>query len=211
MAQQVTIDAAVLAAVDFADVAPHIEWNDSAKRFLVAEAGREPYRLIACLAAVLKDSDRAMVDIGTYMGTSALALALDAHQPVVTYDVFDWVASKAPPVAQTVKTRANVTAKVMDCRTSSELNNVLKTAPLIVLDIDPHDGIEERAIMADLEHVGYSGVVVTDDIHLNQSMETFWAGVAGNHKVDATALGHWSGTGLVYYDGATADSIRLMC
>lgn len=207
------VDAETLASVRFDPVVPYLDWNPKAVSFLEGPAGREPYRLIAALAAALKDPERPMVDIGTYMGASALAMALDIDQPVVTYDVCDWIGANPEQTIgrKTVSDRTNVSYRLMDCRTSSELKDVLAPAPLISLDIDPHNGIEEKAIVADLEHVGFKGILVLDDIHLNDGMEAFWESLSIRHKKqlrDVTSLGHWSGTGLVLFGQPDVVDVR---
>jgi predicted O-methyltransferase YrrM len=42
---------------------------------------------------------------------------------------------------------------------------------LILLDIDPHDGIQEAKFLDILRRIQYQGIVIMDDIHLNPAMD----------------------------------------
>ena len=50
-----------------------------------------------------------------------------------------------------------------------------------------------------LQAVGFQGVLICDDIHLNQGMRDFWAVVraSGIPYYDVSFIGHATGTGLV--------------
>ena len=191
-----TINRKILNAIDLSAVSPYIQWNQDASKYLSLEAGQEPYRLLAKLSSFFADTYNKdpVIDIGTYNGLSALALANDSRNTVITYDVMDWITDRKKDGDLTIHDRSNIIVKMMDCR--NEIDTVLKKSKMIYLDIDPHDGKEETAILKDLEHVGYKGIVLLDDIHLNDQMETFWNSISTS-KIDMTKLAHWSGTGLV--------------
>ncbi len=82
----------------------------------------------------------------------------------------------------------------MDC--VNNMDEIVKS-DFIVLDIDPHDGIEETRILEALEKNNYKGIVLLDDINLNPGMKNFWK--------DITEYGHWSGTGIVIFDSNRFD------
>ena len=76
-------------------------------------------------------------------------------------------------------------------------------APLISLDTAhlPDTVPFEREFMQALEGVGYRGVVVCDDIHMNAEMVRWWHEIP-QRKFDVTAVGHGqSGTGVVDFSG----------
>jgi hypothetical protein len=50
-----------------------------------------------------------------------------------------------------------------------------------------------------LEKNGYRGIVILDDIHLNDHMNTFWNNIT-QKKHDVTNVGHFSGTGIIIFD-----------
>lgn len=159
------------------------------KRYFEEPAGKEHYRFLEDLVRVKKG---VVVDVGTLYGSSALALSTNPEVTVWTYDIMDHV-----PWHAGVRKRRNI-----DFRLKNGIDAVpdfVNETDLIVLDVDPHDGKQERAFFEALETEGYKGVVVCDDIHLNEAMETWWNGVT-QRKEDKTDVGHWSGTGVVYFD-----------
>lgn len=91
----------------------------------------------------------------------------------------------------------NIEFRIGDFTQDSEICK----SPLILIDTDPHDGIQEEEFHRFLLSSAYKGLVIWDDIHLNPAMRAFWDSIKGSvkTKVDLTAFGHWSGTGLVIY------------
>lgn len=146
-------------------------------------ADREHYRLLAYLSSRM--SNCTVYDIGTYRGLSAIALSANTTNQVVSYDIVDYVQCSKPD---------NVEFRIGDCYQDSEL---LKS-PLISLDVDPHDGVFEPKFIQYLQDNNYHGILVLDDIHLNESMNNFWNQVTQT-KFDLTEYGHYSGTGLVVF------------
>jgi hypothetical protein len=84
--------------------------------------------------------------------------------------------------------------KIGDFRFDSEL----LASPFIFIDVDPHDGIQEKAFHEFFLTVRYKGITLWDDIHLTPVMEQWWNSIE-SHKVDLTKLGHASGTGMIVY------------
>jgi hypothetical protein len=77
---------------------------------------------------------------------------------------------------------------------------------MIILDVDPHDGFQEKDFLQKLIERNYQGIVVVDDIHLNIEMKQFWDNIPLNiKKVDVTHLGHHSGTGIIVFDPQNID------
>ena len=79
-----------------------------------------------------------------------------------------------------------------------ELIEEFKDAPFIFIDVDPHDGVQERVMIKKLEDVGFKGVLMLDDINLNKEMKFFWDEIT-QKKVDVSVIGHYSGTGIVFF------------
>ena len=80
---------------------------------------------------------------------------------------------------------------------------LFKNSPVIMLDIDPHDGKQEIEIVQKLIDINYKGIVICDDIHLNSEMEYFWSWIPCElEKFDITLYGHFSGTGLLVFDNS---------
>ncbi len=144
----------------------------------------EHYELLAITASHM--NNKLIIDAGTFMGLSAAHLAVNPTNKVVTYDIDDkhlnnqWVI------------KPNIEFKKMPV--INDLDLVL-TSHMIFLDIDPHDGIQEKLLSDTLLTRKYTGVVIADDISLNQGMKDWWQSLPGI-KIDLTDIGHFSGTGL---------------
>ena len=144
---------------------------------------QEHYQLIAYLSTQFQNS--ILIDVGTNLGYSALALSFNETNRVISYDV--------------VECKQLSFSEKLD-RIEYRIGDVLKDlrifdAPLIMLDTN-HDGIFEQRFYHHLRENEYRGLLFLDDIHLNRAMRNFWHSIAET-KEDITDLGHWSGSGLV--------------
>jgi predicted O-methyltransferase YrrM len=144
---------------------------------------KEHYKLMAFLSRRI--DNQTIYDIGTYRGLSAIAMAANPTNKVISYDIENFVETGTPP---------NVEFRIGDCYQDAEL---LKS-PLILLDVDPHDGLFEPKFVNWLVENNYKGTVVFDDIHLNEQMQLFWDNVTVE-KYDLTDYGHYSGTGILVF------------
>ncbi len=147
-------------------------------------APKEHYRLLAHLS--YKFNNQTLYDIGSYRGLSAIALAANQENKVISYDIDDFLR---------VEKMNNVEYKIGNCYEDPGL----LSSPLIMLDVDPHEGTFEQSFVEYLLKQEYKGVVVLDDIHLNPAMIQFWNWISGVEKHDITEYGHHSGTGLVIF------------
>ncbi len=182
----------VLDEIDLSEFNKYVQWSEKNNLFQYfnLDSGKEHYKLLAYLANQF-DKETLLADIGTYMGFSAVALAANGHK-VITYDVCDWI----PDEGDSVKTHPNITYKIMDCL--NDMDTLLKTE-LIMLDIDPHDGIQEPEIIEALRQNNFKGMLVLDDINLNRNMREFWENIP-EKKYDVGKYGHWTSTGIVLFD-----------
>lgn len=181
----------IIDSIDLSILDKYIEWNKNSIYFNL-EVGKEHYKTMAYIASCL-DKEIPVIDIGTYFGFSAAALNFDGNK-VITYDVCDWI----PDDKFSIKNNDNIKMKIMNC--VNDMEDVCKSE-FIVLDIDPHDGDEERVIMKALLDNGFKGILLLDDIKLNEDMLRFWNDI-DLRKIDITQVGHWSGTGIVFYSDA---------
>lgn len=149
-----------------------------------ADANREHYQLLAWVSRSLSGST--LFDIGTFRGLSALALSANPANRVVSYDIENFLDLKDPP--------SNIEFKIGDFFKDTEI----LACPFIMFDVDPHNGEIERKTVAWLEANQYRGIVLFDDIHLNDHMRSLWNSIQ-QEKHDLTAHGHWSGTGAVFF------------
>ena len=160
----------------------------------------EHYKLISHLSKQCPDGST-VIDIGTFLGYSALSLAINPNVSVVTYDIEEMIVQKEG--MKSMLDVPNITYRIKNC-----LDDVpsLLPAPLIILDVDPHDGVQEIDIIQALINHNYKGVVICDDIKLNDGMKRFWEWVPLK-KVDITAFGHLTGTGAIVFDPAIHDLV----
>ena len=195
-----TVDPAALAAVSLDWAAPLVSWSANARYF--AQPSGEHYRLLASLASQLRGAR--ICDVGTYLGFSALALAhgaAEAGNEVTTWDVADCL---APPPARTVREVPHLVRRVL--RDAAEDLDEIARADLVLIDVDPHDGVQERAMVEGLAARGFRGVLVLDDVRLNDAMKAMWDWVPAARKLDLTEQGgHWSGTGVAVFDPSWLD------
>jgi hypothetical protein len=70
---------------------------------------------------------------------------------------------------------------------------------VIFIDVDPHDGVQERRMISKLIEMDFKGILLLDDIHLNPEMQSLWDWIPAGRKVDLTRFGHNSGTGAVLF------------
>lgn len=153
----------------------------------------EHYRLLAGLSQALEA--RRIVDVGTHTGLSALSMGYLGAQ-VISYDIHGWSSFDDTALRESdFKDLEQRVGDLSDPEFFSTQKDVLRDADLIFVD-GPKDGVFEWEF-ADLLYAALADkttVIVWDDTRL-MNMVAFWAALAAP-KLDATSLGHWSGTGL---------------
>jgi predicted O-methyltransferase YrrM len=187
--------------IDLTHLAHFLQWNPAYQKYFLQEAGKEPYKLIAFLS---KRIGGVAVDMGTLYGSSALALSYNEQTQVMTLDT-----KRHIPDTQDLVTplkRPNVRMIVASCQTV--LSHAAK-ANLVLLDIDAHLTTEIKKIIHELAYHGFKGVLVLDNINLNDDMKSLWVNVGKEltncKTIDATLLGHHTGTGIIVYDPTHID------
>tara|TARA_B100001939_G_C16867728_1_gene584926 strand:- start:272 stop:871 length:600 start_codon:yes stop_codon:yes gene_type:complete len=150
-------------------------------------AGQSEYRLYAYLSTCFNDS--VILDVGTRVGGSALALSYNENNRVISYDLVEQGAS------QIVKD--NIEFKIQDFREDETLN--YDEISIIMIDVDPHDGVQEVEMMEFLNDKGWKGIILLDDIGPGwPEVQDMWDAIE-EPKIDVTEVGHMSGTGLVNF------------
>lgn len=182
---------------DISSLYEYTEFNDNHKFFKSYKG--EQYKLISYVAKHFPGGC-VFIDIGTFVGYSALALSVNKAAKVITYDIYD-VTKLFREGFKSICDVANITRCTKNCLEDMQL---LLSSSLIVLDIDPHDGVQEKDIITRLHNEKYKGIVICDDIHLNSGMEDFWNWVSLK-KLDVTQYGHHSGTGIIVFDPSYCD------
>lgn len=145
------------------------------------------YRLLTYISKLYDNI--LILDLGTSHGWSCLSLAQNLSNIIYTYDTTSKDISY-------ISEKYNVEFKNMDA--NSELPEILSKAKIIFLDIDPHEGSQEIKFYDNLIKTNFKGILLCDDIKLNQGMIDFWYKI-NKEKYDLTEIGHWSGTGLVNF------------
>lgn len=162
--------------------------NIQYRQYFLEEAGNEHYKLLSFIASLFPN--QTVYDIGTHFGGSSVALSNATNTKIVSYDIVEMKQLNFLP--------ENVEYKIGDFRLDA---NVL-SSPFIFVDVDPHDGLQERDFHKFFVDSNYKGIVLWDDIRANEYMKAWWNNVVESDtvkKVDLTKLGHWSGTGMIVY------------
>ena len=155
--------------------------------YFMKDAGIEHYKLLAYMSSLF--ADKTIYDIGTHYGNSSVAMSYAKDTKIVSYDIIEMKRLKSLP--------ENVEYRIGDFREDPE---VLKS-PFIFVDVDPHDGIQEKDFHEFFLEKKYVGIVLWDDINANLEMKVWWDSIDETQvkKVDLSKLGHWSGTGMIVY------------
>jgi hypothetical protein len=178
----------------------YLTWNQMHTFYMNEAPGKEHYRMLAEISHQLSDG-ACTADVGTYYGTSALALSSNPNVSVITYDIQCVIPSV--PHLSTPLNRSNVLQKVMPGQ--RDIANIAR-CDVVMLDIDPHNGPEETEFVQMLINHGFRGVLVCDDINIHDGMKTFWNTIPARYKkMEVTHIGHWSGTGIVVFDPTYLD------
>lgn len=185
-------------ATSLDDVKDHIAWHSTSMYFTL-DAGQEHYKLLAYIASQVPPG-LTVIDIGSATGASALALASNKNIRVITFDILDFI----PKHGKTIRQVENIDYRIQDCNKVDMA--IFLDAPVIVLDIDPHDGKQEKTFVEQLIKHNYTGIVICDDIHLNMGMREFWKWVSLK-KLDVTAFGHVTGTGVIVFNPSVVDVV----
>ena len=164
-------------------------------RWLNKPAGTDPYRLYSYLSWQFPPNIT-LIDIGTFVGNSALALSHNPNVKVISYNIQDDIGNPK----YSVKNKSNIELRIKNC---IEDIDILLKSPLILLDT-MHNGDFEKELIELLIKNKYNGIVICDDIYLNNEMKLFWDWVPIK-KIDLTNIGHWSGTGAIIFDEKTCN------
>ena len=146
-------------------------------------AGKEHYRLLMYVSEIF--NKEILFDVGTHRCMSAAAMSASMKNNVISYDLVKIIPMN--PFLPRVQYFLGDVA----------LNKKLKNSSFIFFDVD-HNGSFERIFYEHLKKIKYKGLLMCDDIHLNEPMKNWWNNIKED-KYDLTDKGHWSGTGLVYF------------
>lgn len=177
----------------------YVAWKPEYVKYMTEMPGKEIYKMLVEISHQLPNGSK-IADVGTYIGASALALSSNPNVNVTTYDIVGSIPNDA---GYTALTRDNVVQKVISGQ--EDIENI-SNSELVVLDIDPHDGPSEVAFVKLLLDKGFKGILVCDNVKLNEGMQEFWNSIPSHlKKIDVSQLAHWTGTGIVVFDPSYID------
>jgi len=167
-------------------------------------AGQQHYRLLSYLSTLYNNTT--IIDIGTHRGSSALALSYNTNNTILSFDIVDNVQNNQ------IKTRSNINFIIQDIfKNFDKFKEVLLSAPIILLDIDPHHGHMEYELYQYLKNNHYQGLLICDDIwHFEGMRNNFWYLVEEDYKFDITVYGHWSGTGIITFNQNYINTLNVL-
>ena len=173
-------------------VAPRLKDYSVDHGELFGAPGQQHYTLLAYLSSLVAGST--IIDIGTHKGASALALSTCPNTTIYSFDIQRKVFLRDLP---------NVNYELADLWDETVFEYwkpTIMSSSMIILDVDPHNGTMEYDFYLKLKAAGYQGLIVCDDIwYFKEMRDKFWHLIPSEEKVDITALGHWSGTGVISF------------
>ena len=158
----------------------------------------EHYRLINAIAKTINAKN--IVEIGTYTGMGSLALKYGFDEVMVTtYDIIKWNKLPVPSHFKSTDFDASLKQVIGDLSDDKFFESnfeILNDADLIFMDA-PKDNIFEYKMAQNFKKLKNKNkkLLIIDDI-LFVNMIDFWRNIK-SPKLDASSLGHWSGTGIV--------------
>lgn len=158
--------------------------------------GREHYKLLDFVSRAYHHTT--ILDVGTQRGRSCFAMGKANLTNIIhTFDIVDKVQTRSEFPSNVFFRLANL----WDEATFRAHLDLIKSASVIFLDVDPHDGTMELDFYIKLKAIQWPGILLLDDIHLSPEMEKlFWNRIPDAEKLDLTDKGHWSGTGVICLD-----------
>ena len=192
------IDPQEVKNIDLSHLSHYLKWVPSYMGYFNEEAGKEHYKLLAYLSHKIGGE---IADIGTLYGSSALALSYNETANVTTIDI-----NKIIPEQQGLHTPLSRTNVKMYVTSGQTIISKIAQCQVVLLDIDPHDGPEEAKIIHKLLQYNFKGILVANDIFINDGMKHFWDTIPSSlKKIDVTHIGHFTGTGIVVFDPDVLD------
>jgi predicted O-methyltransferase YrrM len=161
----------------------------------------EHYHFLAYMSKLIDDGK--IIDTGTHRGGSSLALSYNKSNTVYTYDIQEYKGG----IANNVR---NVPSNIISHCPHSILDLMrndpeqILSSDIFFVDID-HEGSDEMQLFEFLLENNYAGILILDDIHLNQQMKNLWADITSRDVVsfDVTSIAHRidnGGTGVIFID-----------
>ena len=153
-------------------------------------AGQSEYRFYAYMSTWFNNTT--ILDIGTRTGGSALALSYNPTNNIRSYDLVEQGASSIK--------KDNIEWNIGDFMEDEDID--WDNVSIVMIDVDPHDGSQERVMMDWLREKGWKGILMHDDIGPGwPDIQLIWDEIP-EEKFDLTEIAHMSGTGIVNFGDA---------
>jgi hypothetical protein len=157
--------------------------------------GKEHYKLLSFFSTLFNNSN--IIDIGTHLGHSSLALSYNKSNTIYTFDTVD----KIRPGIKNTENIKFCMDNLFDKNIFNKWKDVILSCPFIFLDVNPHNGTMETEIIGYLKEINYDGFIICDDIwYFKEMRDNFWYKIEDKYRYDLTNLGHWSGTGIITFN-----------
>ena len=152
-----------LNGIDMKNISSLIPDDDSFKKYIDMSAGTDHYRLLRWISDQFNNVN--LIDIGTFKGFSGASLSHNINNQVFSFDVQNHLVLNPIP--------KNLNIIIDDFKKYEDL---LKSSPFIFYDT-VHDGHHEDLFFTWLRSISYHGIVIFDDIYLNDQMKKFWQSI----------------------------------
>jgi predicted O-methyltransferase YrrM len=151
----------------------------------------EHYQLLSYVSSIYNNI--LILDLGTRDGLSALTLAYNNQNTVITYDI--------NPEPEEMKNFKNIVPNLSfkQMNIFDEDISIFKKAKIIFMDLDPHDGLQEDRLIKILEKILWDGILIADDIEWFLPMK-IWFNNLNKVKYNLTKWAHGSGTGIIDFN-----------
>lgn len=163
----------------------------------------EHYKLLAGI--VEAQNPKRVIEVGTFRGLGALSIknSLKEESQIITIDLIPW-----QDIPDTILTRSDFDdgrlrqslGDLSDPKFFKEFSETLSGCDLLFVD-GPKDGIFERVFVEHLSTIRLpvGALVIFDDIRV-WNMLAIWRDLR-RPKLDMISFGHWTGTGVVDWNG----------
>lgn len=160
------------------------------------EPGKSPYKLYSYLSTFFNNT--IVVDIGTGLGGSALALSYNPTNRILSYDGFYQSADRIY--------QPNIEWRIDNILDDKSFD--WDAVSLVCLDIDSEDGIPEKEIIQYLSGINWSGILIMDKIY-KRYIHKVWQEIF-YPKLDVTDIGSKKGTGIINFGKITKHEITIV-
>lgn len=162
----------------------------------IEKPGKNLNYLLAYLSTKFNNTN--IIEIGSFSGKNTLALSYNPTNNIYSFNI------KKEQIHDEIKNVKNIHIfedNLLDIEIQEKWKSFILNCPFILLDIDPHNGIDELAFYEYLQKIQYPGFLICDDIwYFKEMRDNFWYNIPNEIKYDLTLMGHWSGTGIISFN-----------